>query len=82
MQMQQHQTTWPFFLDDSVRKHKTSSVPSREAEYFQTKKMFQRLTQEESKLPICNQLQPEGMPQLQTTLVLSSILQYLKIQED
>lgn len=80
--MQQPQTTWPFFLDDSKRKHKTTSLPSREAKYFKTKKTLQRLTQEESKLPICNQLQPEGMPQLQTTLALSSILQYLKTQED
>lgn len=86
MQMQQPQTTCPFFLHDSTRKHKKifCTFNTSQVEYFKNKKKFQRPTQEEGKLPICNQSQP-GMPQLQSMLVLSSncnILKYGKIKSE
>lgn len=77
MQMQQPQTTYPFYLDNSTKKHKTSSVASRKAKWniLSLSKCFRdKPRRKVSSLSVINY--SRGMPQLQTTLVLSSMLQF------
>lgn len=76
MQMQQPQTTYPFHLDNSTKKYKTSSVASRKAKQniLSLSKCFRDQPMKKVSSPsVINYNQ--GMPQLQTTLVLSSMLQ-------